>query len=88
MQMIHSIACTQMKMTPAECITASTVNPAYSLGLGSEIGSLEPGKLADLVVFDCPDYRQIPYFFGINHARMVIKGGKIVFDRTSSKAAH
>ena len=78
MQMIHSIACTQMKMTPAECITASTINAAYSIGLGAQIGSLEPGKAADIVIFDCADYRQIPYFFGVNHVRTVLKRGEIV----------
>lgn len=83
MQMILSIACAQMRMTPAEAITAATINAAYSLGLGDEIGSLETGKRADIVVFDCRDYRQIPYFFGINHARIVIKSGRIAVDRRS-----
>jgi imidazolonepropionase len=78
MQMIHSIACTQMRMTPAECITASTINAAYSLGLGGQIGSLEEGKQADIVIFDCPNYRQIPYLFGINHVRTVLKRGEIL----------
>lgn len=78
MQMILSLACTQMRMTPAEVITASTINAAFSLGLGARVGSLEPGKQADIVVFDCPDYRQIPYFYGINHARMVIKSGRVM----------
>src|SRR5262249_10021269 len=78
MQMVHSIACTQMQMTPAECITSSTVNAAYSLGLGDQIGSLEAGKQADIVIFDCADYRQIPYFFGINHVRTVLKKGTIL----------
>jgi len=78
MQMIHSIACTQMRMTPAECIIASTINAAYSLGLGGQIGSLEQGKQADVVIFDCADYRQIPYFFGVNHVRTVLKRGEIV----------
>jgi imidazolonepropionase len=78
MQMIHTIACTQMKMTPAECLTASTINAAYSLGLGAQIGSIEAGKQADIVIFDCADYRQIPYFFGINHVRTVVKRGKVV----------
>ncbi len=64
MSMVLSLACTQMKMTPAESILASTVNAAYSLGLGSSIGSLEPGKVADFVVQDAEDYREIPYFFG------------------------
>jgi imidazolonepropionase len=82
MQMILSIACTQMRMTPAEAITAATINPAYSLGLGSEAGSLEAGKQADLVIFDCEDYRQIPYFYGINHAAVVIKTGRVVSRRS------
>ena len=81
MQMILSIACAQMRMTPAEAVTAATINPAYSLGLGARIGSLEAGKQADIVVFGCPDYRQIPYFFGVNHARVVIKSGRVVADR-------
>ena len=75
MQMILSIACAQMRMTPAEAITAATINPAYSLNRGDRAGSLEAGKQADMVLLDCPDYRQMPYFFGINHASLVIKRG-------------
>jgi imidazolonepropionase len=81
MQMVLSIACTQMGMTPDEAITASTINAAYSLGCGDRLGSLEVGKRADLVVFDCQDYRQIPYFFGINHAVTVIKAARVVANR-------
>ena len=81
MQMILSIACTQMRMTPAEAITAATINAAYSLDLGGEAGSLEAGKRADITVFDVSDYRQIPYFFGVNHAGVVIKSGLVVVDR-------
>ena len=84
MQMILSIACTQMRMTPAEAVTAATINAAHSLGSEGRIGSLEPGKQADVVVFDCSDYRQIPYFYGINHALVVIKSGRVVVDRRSS----
>ena len=84
MQMILSIACTQMRMTPAEAVTAATINAAHSLGSERRIGSLEPGKQADVVVFDCSDYRQIPYFYGINHALVVIKSGRVVVDRRSS----
>ncbi len=80
MQMILSIACTQMRMTPAEAISAATINAAYSLACGGRLGSLEEGKQADIVVFDCEDYRQIPYLFGINHALVVIKSGRIVID--------
>jgi imidazolonepropionase len=76
--MALSIACTQMRMTPAEAVTAATINAAFSLGRGDRVGSLEAGKQADIVVFDCEDYRQIPYFFGINHARTVIKSGRVI----------
>jgi imidazolonepropionase len=86
MQMILSIACAQMRMTPAEAITAATINAAYSLDCGDALGSLEPGKLADLVVFDCSDYRQIPYFFGVNHASIVIKSGNVVQDRGQERS--
>jgi imidazolonepropionase len=78
MQMALSVACTQMKMTPAEAITASTINAAYSLNRGALLGSIECGKQADLVIYDTEDYRQVPYFFGINHARIVIKKGRPV----------
>ncbi|MCI0486892.1 MAG: imidazolonepropionase [Blastocatellia bacterium] len=81
MQMILSIACAQMRMTPAEAVTAATINAAYSLNRGARLGSLEAGKQADIVIFDAADYRQIPYLFGINHASVVIKSGRIVVDR-------
>lgn len=81
MQMILSIACTHLRMKPGEAFVASTINAAYSLGLGDKIGSLEPGKQADLVIFDCEDYRQVPYFFGVNHAAVVVKAGEVVVDR-------
>ncbi|HEY0350112.1 MAG TPA: imidazolonepropionase, partial [Pyrinomonadaceae bacterium] len=67
MPMILSLACTQMKMTPAEAITAATINAAYSLGRGDEIGSLEKGKRADFVIHELSDYRELAYFFGIEH---------------------
>jgi len=71
MPMILSLASTQMKMTPAEAITAATINAAYSLNRGDQIGSLEPGKRADFVIHDAQDYREIAYFFGVRHARHV-----------------
>ncbi|HWP42091.1 MAG TPA: amidohydrolase family protein, partial [Blastocatellia bacterium] len=67
--------------TPAEAVTAATINAACSLGLGARLGSIEPGKQADVVIFDCSDYRQIPYFFGVNHVSVVIKRGAVVVDR-------
>jgi imidazolonepropionase len=67
MLLVLSLASTQMKMTPAESITAATINAAYSLGRGDEIGSLEAGKRADFVVHDCSDYRELAYFTGVEH---------------------
>lgn len=75
MPMALSLACTHMKMTPAEAITAATINPAYSLGRGHEIGSLELGKPADFVIHDCADYRELPYFFGREPAQSVYISG-------------
>jgi imidazolonepropionase len=82
MPMVLSIACTQMKLTPAEAITAATVNAAYSLGRGDEIGSLERGKRADFVIHDCEDYRELAYFFGIEHPWRVYVGGRVAFQKS------
>lgn len=78
MPMILSLACTQMKMTPAEAITAATINAAYSLNLGDQIGSLEPGKIADFVIHDAEDYRELAYFFGGHRAHRVFVAGVAV----------
>ena len=77
MTMVLSLAATHMKMTPAEALTAATINAAYSLNRGDQIGSLEPGKVADLVVHDCSDYRELAYFFGIERAWGVYVGGRL-----------
>src|SRR5262245_48665419 len=76
MPMILSLACTQMKMSPAEAISASTLTPAYSLGRGDQIGSLEAGKLANFAVFDCEDYRELAYWFGVPLTHGVYVKGK------------
>ena len=76
--MILSLACTQMKMSPAEAITASTLNAAYSLKRGDKIGSLEPGKLANFAIFDCEDYRELAYWFGIPQTNSVYVRGACV----------
>ncbi len=76
--MILSLASTQMKMTPAESITATTINAAYSLQRGAEIGSLEPGKRADFVIHDCAGHRELAYFFGVQSAQAVYIGGNRV----------
>lgn len=78
MLMVLSLAATHLKMTPAEAITASTINAAYSLNRGAQLGSLEPGKVADIVIHDTNDYRELAYFFGINHAWKVFTSGKEV----------
>jgi imidazolonepropionase len=82
MTMVHSIASTQMGMTPAESITASTINAAYSLNRGDQIGSLEAGKLADFVIHDADDYRELAYFFGIQHPWRTYAGGTMVYERS------
>jgi imidazolonepropionase len=78
MPMVLSLACTQMKMSPAEAITASTVNAAYSVNRGDRIGSLELGKLANFVIFDCEDYRELAYWFGIPQIHSVYVRGECV----------
>jgi imidazolonepropionase len=78
MPMVLSLACTQMKMSPPEVITASTLNAAYSLNQGDKIGSLEPGKLANFVIFDCEDYRELAYWFGFQQTHSVYIRGKCV----------
>src|ERR1700740_3476096 len=75
MPMVLSLACTQMKMSPAEAIVASTINAACSLGREKQIGSLEPGKRANFSIFDCQDYREIAYWFGSMRPRFVFVRG-------------
>ncbi|MGB8323279.1 MAG: imidazolonepropionase [Candidatus Acidiferrum sp.] len=81
MPMILSLACNQLRMTPAEAITATTLNAAYALRRDRVIGSLEPGKQADLAVFEIEDYREIPYYFGMNRCWMTMKRGVIIHMR-------
>ena len=78
MQMMMSIATLQMKMTSAESLAAATINAAHSVQRAAEVGSLEVGKLADLVVFDAPNHRHFAYHYGVNLADKVYKGGRLV----------
>jgi imidazolonepropionase len=79
MPMVLSLACTQMRMTPAEAICAATINGAHALGMAHTAGSLEFGKQADLLILEVSDYREVPYFFGVNPVRRVIKKGQMLF---------
>ena len=75
MPMAMSLACTHMKMSPAETMAASTINAAWALRLADRKGSIEPGKDADLAVFAVSDYREIPYWFGANHCALTVLNG-------------
>ena len=78
MQMMMSIATLQMKMTSAEALVGATINAAHSIEKAGEIGSLEIGKRADMVVFDAPNHRHFAYHYGVNLAEKVFKGGELV----------
>jgi imidazolonepropionase len=81
MQIILSIACSQMKMTPAEAVAAATINGAHALGAADRLGSIEEGRQADIILMNVADYREVPYFFGVNHCVVAIKRGNIVINR-------
>lgn len=78
MPLVMAIACRYQRLAPAEALTAATINAAYAVGLGERLGSLEPGKQADLLVLDIPDYRHLAYRFGGNPVVNVIKKGIVV----------
>jgi imidazolonepropionase len=78
MPMIMSLACLMMRMTPAEAVTASTINSAYAIDEAGQIGSIEVGKKADLVIWNIRDYREIPYHYGVNLIDQVIKDGRVI----------
>ena len=77
MPMAMSLACTHMKMSPAEAIAAATINGAWALCLADRKGSIESGKDADFAVFDVKDYREIPYWFGANHCVLTVLNGVV-----------
>jgi len=75
-----------LRMTPAETIAAATINGACALRREREIGSLEIGKSADLAVFEVEDYREIPYYFGVNKCSMTVKQGEVVWGGVVGRA--
>ena len=77
MQFAIALACRYLKLTPAQAIVAATLNAAVAIGRADQIGSLDPGKQADLLILDVPDYRHLGYRFGTNLVKTVIKKGKI-----------
>ena len=82
MPMVLSLACAQVQMSPAEAITAATINGAAALRLADRKGSIEPGKDADLVLFDVGDYREIPYWFGENRCWGTVSRGEFRLNKT------
>jgi len=81
MPIIITLACLNMKFTTAEALTAATINAAKSLLIDEKVGSIEKNKLADIVIWDMPSYKTLPYHFGINLVDKVIKKGKIVITK-------
>jgi imidazolonepropionase len=81
MQFVLTLACTQMRMTPAEAISASTINGAYAVRRGDRVGSIEQGKQADIGIYDVSDYREIPYFAAMNFCSATFKRGNLVWSR-------
>lgn len=78
MQLMIALACRYMRMTPAEAISAATINAAHAVGLGDEVGSLEPGKRADLLLLDVPSYTHLGYRFGTNLVQTVVVKGHVL----------
>ena len=81
MQMTIALACRVMRMTPAEAISAATINGAHALRRAGRAGSIEYGKDADLVVLSAPDYRELPYHFGVNLVETTIRRGEVIYNR-------
>ncbi len=78
MQMMLALACRYMRLLPAEALVAATINASHAIGLGHLVGSLEVGKQADLLVLDADDYRMLPYRYGTNLVKSVVKRGQVV----------
>ncbi|HWJ03347.1 MAG TPA: amidohydrolase family protein, partial [Verrucomicrobiae bacterium] len=81
MQLVLTLACLYLKLTPAESIVAATINSAHAVGAAHKVGSLELGKQADILIMGVPNYNYLAYHFGGNHLDMVIKRGRVVHRR-------
>jgi len=87
MQMMIGLACRAMRMSPAEAISAATINGAHALRRAHRIGSIEEGKDADLLILAVPDYRELPYHFGVNLVEQTIRRGQVIYRRGSVATA-
>jgi len=85
LQTTIALACNAMGMTPAEAITASTINGAHAMRRAGSIGSIEAGKSADLTILSVPDYRELPYHFGVNLVSLVMIRGTVLVERSEVK---
>jgi len=85
MQLAIAFACNFMKLTPAEAITAATINAAHAIGRGAEVGSLETGKKADVSILDVPTHKFLGYRFGVNLVDKVVKNGRLVVDKEKTE---
>jgi imidazolonepropionase len=81
MAMVMTLACLELRLTPAEALVAATVNAAHAAGLGEEQGSLEPGKKADIVLYDAEGWRSIAYHYGVSLVKTALVGGRVVFEK-------
>jgi imidazolonepropionase len=83
LQLVMTMAVSQMKMSPEEALLGVTLHGAYAMGLEQEVGSLAPGKQCDLLLAEVPSWRHLAYFYGVNHANRVFKRGRLVWARTA-----
>jgi imidazolonepropionase len=83
MQIVIAFACREMHLTPAEALTAATINAAHAIDRAHEIGSLEDGKNADIIILDVPNHKFLGYRFGVNLVSKVVKDGKLVVDNAA-----
>jgi imidazolonepropionase len=87
MPMAVALACIGMRLLPSEAIAAATINAAHAIGMAEEVGSLEPGKAADLVILDVMDFREVTTAFGTNPVGAVVKRGRVVWRAASMEGA-
>lgn len=85
LQLVMTMAVSQMKLTPEEALLGITLHGACALGLEAEVGSLRPGKQCDLLLADVPNWRHLSYYYGVNHVSRVIKRGRLVWERRDSR---